>query len=113
MAEFGTWTKIEDGCEMPEHQQEVIVTIWQDCSYGRGKGIESVVCSATYDDEVGYIDSANGVGGFDTENDWHEGQPIWVTAWMPMPDAFLVEHTDILEKLNEYNRKREGNYGAN
>lgn len=33
------WIKIESGCKMPKECESVLVTIWEDCSYGHGSDI--------------------------------------------------------------------------
>lgn len=32
--------------------------------------------------------AANGKGYFEADNDWNEGQPLSVIAWMPKPEAY-------------------------
>ena len=79
------WISVHD--KMPQHSETVIITICQDLSYGKNTDISIVVCEGTYDEDGGYIPSGNKIGGFDTYNDWDEGQPITVTHWQPFPVA--------------------------
>lgn len=53
------WIKIEPGCEMPQECQSVLVTIWEDCSYGHGSDIQLHSDAAVYHEDDGYIKSAN------------------------------------------------------
>ena len=83
-----TWIPITKGCEMPAHDDSVLITIWMDNSYGKGTDIDLAVDMGIYQDDGGYIDSANGIGGFDTTGDWDEGQPIKVVAWANEPKPY-------------------------
>ena len=80
------WIPVENN--LPEEGQEVLITIKMDDSYGLGTKIVYEVDVATFCKNSGYIDSACGNGFFDTDNDWDEGQPICVIAWMPKPIAY-------------------------
>ena len=87
-----TWIKIEEGCLMPDDGDEVLVTIRSDYSYGKGTDIQLDVDLGQYREMSGYIfTNVQGLGGFDTINDWDEGQPISIIAWMKRPQAFGKE----------------------
>lgn len=82
-----TWIPVSE--RLPEEGQIVLITIWSDWSYGHGTDIETEVDIATFNTRGGYIPvdkkySPDG-GYFDTNNDWIEGQPCKVLAWMPLP----------------------------
>lgn len=66
---------------------ERLPELWQDCfvlvkmKYDWDEDYEYDVDAGCYVDENGYID------GFNTYNDWNEGQQyIHVTHWMPLPE---------------------------
>ena len=80
------WTRIVPDCQMPDEADEVLITIEQDESYGKGTKISYEVTLGEYHKEQGYLESANGF--FDTTDDWDEGQPIRVIAWMKKPTAY-------------------------
>lgn len=86
------WISIEPGCKMPAEGEEVLITVCEDMSYGKYTDVELHTDIGSYSKEGGYIDSANGIGGFDTINDWDEGQPIKVIAWMKKPDPYLYNN---------------------
>lgn len=91
MRVFDEWIKIVPGCQMPDEGVEVLITIEQDESYGEGTKITYEVDIGEYRKDWGYLPSANANGFFDIVNDWGEGQPIRVVAWMKKPIAYRTE----------------------
>lgn len=89
---YSLWIPVNK--ELPEEGQEVLVTIETDDSYGKGTKIVYEVDLAKFHKETGYIKSANGNGFFNTDNDWDEGQPIQVIAWMSKPGAYSIKRSD-------------------
>lgn len=91
MIEFGKWTKIKPGCEMPEESDEVLILLLDRGYKGNPCEIYEVDLG-TYKKHLPYIWSLfPELGGFDTVNDWVEGNDIKVIAWMPKPPAKLEE----------------------
>lgn len=90
------WIYIEKGCEMPQHGDRVLISLWIDNSYGKGVDIVHEVDVGVYNQYDGGIPSEyNGSiytnAGFDTDNDWDYGQPIKVIAWMSLPAPYMHE----------------------
>lgn len=91
MAEFGKWIKTEPHCEMPEESDEVLILL-HDRGYKESPCDVYEVDLGTYNKHLPYIWSLfPELGGFDTVNDWIEGNKIEVVAWMPKPPAKLEE----------------------
>lgn len=91
MAVFGKWTRIVPGCEMPKLGEEVLVLL-HDQGYESQPYDKYEVDLGMYNSCVPYIWTPyNELGGFDTYNDWYEGQNIKVIAWMPKPPARLED----------------------
>lgn len=91
MAKFGTWVPIVEGCEMPHEGEEVLITICMDNGICGNHDIQMVTDLGNFTDRGFYIPSAVPGTGFDTKNDWDEGQPIYVVAWMPKPESANVK----------------------
>lgn len=81
------WIPLEE--RVPEENQEVLITLEIDWSYGRGTDIKYEVDIATFSKFGGYISTEYGY--FDTPNDWLEGQPCDVVAWLPLPEPYKKE----------------------
>lgn len=90
MAEFGKWTKIIPGCEIPNVGDEVLILL-HDRGYPKSRWDHyNVDLGRYYEDINAYIKTpVEELGGFSTINDWAEGQDIKVVAWMPKPPAKL------------------------
>ena len=74
---------------LPSSGEEVLITFTEDWSYGKGTEVRTHVDAATYNSCGGYLNNPEGIpGGFDTDNDWDEGQPIKILAWMPFPNPY-------------------------
>lgn len=92
---YSNWIPVSK--EPPTEAQHVLITIKTDNSYGRGTKVEYEVDVATFHKNNGYLESSCGNGFFDTDNDWDEGQPIKVIAWMPKPKAYLEKEKKNVE----------------
>lgn len=83
------WIKIEPGCQMPDNDSDVLITV----TVNRGYGFQKYTDFATYYEDLryGYIQSANQVGGF-IPNCGCDGcldEPsMKVIAWMEAPEPF-------------------------
>ena len=109
---MNNWIILEKGCETPKHGEKVLITIWMDNSRGKGTDIEYVVDVGEYNRICGYLDAelhdllyTN--AGFDTDNDWDEGQPIKVIAWMPIPKPYIPEENVVENTLMEENNNEQ------
>lgn len=92
---YSNWIPVNK--ELPKEAQHILITIKTDNSYGRGTKIEYAVDVATFHKNDGYLESACGNGFFNTDNDWDEGQPITVVAWMPKPKPYLEKEKKNVE----------------
>ena len=90
MAKFGVWVPIVKGCEMPHEGEEVLIMICMDIGVGSNHAIRTVVDLGNFTDRGFYIPSIVPGTGFDTKNDWDEGQPIYAVAWMPKPEPAKI-----------------------
>lgn len=103
LSEVITGTKIEEkedspwisctdeNAKMPEEGDEILCTLKEDWSYGKGTDIQYHVFEGEYKltkEDCYDMPAANGKGYFGACNDWDEGQPLSVIAWMPKPDAY-------------------------
>lgn len=87
---MNNWIPIVEGCKMPNEGDDVLVTIWSDESYGKGTDIRHYVDIGSYRVSVfSYLETDIPGCGFDTTNDWDEGQPVKVIAWMPKPEPYV------------------------
>lgn len=82
------WVLVSE--RLPNDYDDVIVTIKSDESYGKGTDIKYYTDMATFHEENGYIKCEYG-GFFDTCNDWDEGQPLEIIAWMYLPEPYKEE----------------------
>lgn len=74
---------------LPSSGEEVLITFTEDWSYGKGTDVHMHVITATYNSCGGCLNNPEGIpGGFDTDDDWDEGQPIKILAWMPFPKPY-------------------------
>lgn len=78
------WIPINE--RLPNDGEIVLITVWEDWSYGKGTKIETHVDIASFDISDGYFKVENGF--FNTFTDWLEGQPCKITAWMPLPEPY-------------------------
>lgn len=81
----------DENAKMPEEGEEVLCTLKEDWSFGEGTDIQCHVFEGMYKltkEDCFDMPAANGKGYFETCNDWAEGQPLSVIAWMPKPEAY-------------------------
>ena len=78
----------DENAKMPEEGEEVLCTLKEDWSYGDEKDVQYHVFEGEYKtikEDCYDMPAANGKGYFEAINDWDEGQPLSVIAWMPKP----------------------------
>lgn len=78
------WTPVSKA--LPPEGEIVLVTVWEDRSYGKNTDIHYYVDLATFCKDA-YFEE----GSFMTSNDWDEGQPCKITAWMLLPEPYKEE----------------------
>lgn len=81
----------DENAKMPNEHEEVLCTLKEDWSLGDEKDVQYHVFEGvykTYKEDCYDIPAANGKGYFESCNDWDEGQPLSVIAWMPKPEAY-------------------------
>lgn len=93
---MSNWIPIDGEHSLPAQGQQCFITVWEDWSYGKGTEINIDVDWGRFSVGNSYINISNNGDGFDTFNDWKEGQPVKVIAWMPFKDR-----CDIDEMLDE------------
>lgn len=78
----------DENATMSEEGEEVLCTLKEDWSYGKGTDVQHHVFEGEYKltkEDCYDMPAANGKGYFEANNDWDEGQPLAVIAWMPKP----------------------------
>ena len=93
------WISVFD--EKPEFpNNSCLIMVLEDESYGKMTDLRVEVCEGLVGGG-GYIPAANGEYGFDTLNDWDEGQPICVTHWMPFPQPCEISKENMVNMLKD------------
>lgn len=87
------WIPVSES--LPAEGYTVLVTVWEDMSYGKNTDIRRYVDLGYFikDDYIAIPvdEKAAKEGSFMIVNDWDEGQPCKVTAWMPLPRPYKEE----------------------
>ncbi len=81
----------DENAKMPDDGEEVLCTLKVDWSYGENTDIQYHVFEGMYKlakEDCFDMPATNGKGYFEADNDWNEGQPLSVIAWMPKPKAY-------------------------
>lgn len=81
----------DEHAKMPDDGEEVLCTLKVDWSFGDEKDVQYHVFEGvykTYKEDCFDMPAANEKGYFEACNDWDEGQPLAVIAWMPKPEAY-------------------------
>ena len=81
----------DEHAKMPNDGDEVLCTLKEDWSFGKGEDVQYHVFEGMYKltkEDCFDMPAANGKGYFEADNDWSEGQPLAVIAWMPKPEAY-------------------------
>jgi hypothetical protein len=107
---MNNWIPIDGKHILPNDKQHCFITVWEDWSYGEGTEISIDVDWGQYSLGHSYININDKGDGFNTYNDWKEGQPVKILAWMPfkegcdideMSDEEFIELRDSVEPYNE------------
>lgn len=81
----------DEHAKMPNDGDEVLCTLKENWSFGKGEDVQYHVFEGMYKltkEDCFDIPAANGKGYFEADNDWNEGQPLSVIAWMSKPEAY-------------------------
>lgn len=105
---MSNWIPIDGKHDLPIEKQQCFITIWTDWSYGKGTEICIDVDWGQFSLGRSYININDKGDGFNTFNDWKEGQPVKVLAWMPFKeDCDIDEMSDeevfeLLDSIEPY-----------
>lgn len=81
----------DENAKMPEEGDEVLCTLKEGWAFGNQRDVRYHVFEGEYKltkEDCYDMPAANGKGYFEACNDWDEGQPLSVIAWMPKPKAY-------------------------
>ncbi len=105
---MSNWIPIDGKHNLPNEGQQCFITVWEDWSYGKGTEISIDVDWGEFALNGSYIPINDNGDGFNTFNDWKEGQPVKVLAWMPFKeDCDIDEISDeelweLLDSIEPY-----------
>mgnify|MGYP003533687129 CR=1 FL=1 len=100
---MNNWIPIDGKHELPTEKQQCFITVWEDWSYGKGTQISIDVDWSEFVLKDSYIPIGDNGEGFNTFNDWKEGQPVKVLAWMPFKEGVDIDEIsdeELFELLN-------------
>ena len=100
---MSNWIPIDGKHELPIKDQQCFITVWEDWSYGKGTEICIDVDWGQFSLGKSYININDNGDGFNTFNDWKEGQPVKVLAWMPFKEGCDIDKMsdeDVFELLD-------------
>lgn len=81
----GEWCKFEDRVPPTDIGGESYIVCFREKFYGDKEWRYQII--EGWIEAGGYLHDERYYFGFDTLNDWDEGQRIEFVAWMPFPDA--------------------------
>jgi hypothetical protein len=116
---MSNWIPIDGEHELPEDGQQCFITVWEDWSYGDGTQISINVDWGKYSLGDSYININDNGDGFNTYNDWKEGQPVKILAWMPIEEncgideLFGDEFFELLDSIEPYDEMEINNENIN
>lgn len=96
------WIPIDE--KLPNDGQEVLITVWEDWSYGKGTKIEYHVDYAIYVYD-GHFRVCGGRGGFNTMKPVVHGQPCKIIAWMPLPEPYRDPYPPMIDYNGDGRRR--------
>lgn len=102
------WIPIEGKHKLPDENQQCFITVWEDWSYGRGTDISIDIDLGQFSLKNSYININDNGDGFDAFNDWREGQPVKVLAWMPFKEGCDIDEmsddelSELLDSIEPY-----------
>lgn len=105
---MNSWIPIDNKQNLPSEGQQCFVTVWEDWSYGKGTEISINVDWGEFVLNNSYISINDNGTGFNTLNDWKEGQPVKILAWMPFKEGCDIdkisdeELQELLESIEPY-----------
>lgn len=88
---MNNWIPIDGKHDLPKVEQQCFITVWSDWSYGKETQISIRVDWGQFFKKDSYININNNGDGFATFNDWKEGQPVKVLAWMPFKEGVDID----------------------
>lgn len=105
---MSNWIPIDGKHDLPIEKQQCFITVWTDWSYGKGTEICINVDLGQFSLGRSYININNNGDGFNTFNDWKEGQPVKVLAWMPFKEGCDIDEMsdeevfELLDSIEPY-----------
>ena len=105
---MSNWIPIDGKHDLPIEKQQCFITIWTDWSYGKGTEICIDVDWGQFSLGKSYININDNGDGFNTFNDWKEGQPVKILAWMPFKEGCDIDEMsdeevfELLDSIEPY-----------
>jgi hypothetical protein len=110
---MSSWIPIDGKHKLPDNKQQCFITVWEDWSYGMETQISVDVDCGEFSLGDSYININDKGDGFNTYNDWKEGQPVKILAWMPFKEGRDIdemsdeEFMELRDSIDPYDKDKE------